>query len=59
VQDINRAVAKVFEQPDTQARLQQLSLTIRPMPVAHFESLLRDDWAQIAAQLANIKDSLD
>jgi tripartite-type tricarboxylate transporter receptor subunit TctC len=59
VQDINRAVAKVFKEPETQARLQQLSLTIRTMPVAQFERLLRHDWAQIAAQLANIRDSLD
>lgn len=59
VQDINRAVTKVFEEPETKARLQQLGLTIRPMPVAQFERLLRDDWAQIAAHLANIKDPLD
>lgn len=59
VQEINRAVTKVFDEPETKARLQQLGLTIRPMPVAQFERLLRDDWHQTAGQLAHIKVSLD
>lgn len=59
LQDINRAAAKVFEEPQTKARLQQLGLTIRSMPVAQFESLLREDWRQASDQLARFKGSLD
>ena len=59
LQDINRAAAKVVEEPQTKARLQQLGLTIRSMPVAQFESLLRDDWSQTAAQLTHIKNPLN
>lgn len=59
VQNINRAVAKVFEEPQTIARFQQLGLTIRPMPVSQFENLLRDDWRQASAQLTQFKGSLD
>lgn len=59
VQEINRAVTKVFDEPETKARLQQLSLTIRTMPVAQFESLLRDDWRQTSGLLANIKSPLN
>jgi tripartite-type tricarboxylate transporter receptor subunit TctC len=59
VQEINRAVAHVLAEPKIKAQLQQLGLTIRPMPVAQFESLLRDDWQQASNQLRRIKSSLD
>jgi tripartite-type tricarboxylate transporter receptor subunit TctC len=59
VQEINRAVANVLAEPKIKAQLQQLGLTIRPMSVALFESLLRDDWLQASNQLRRIKSSLD
>lgn len=59
VQEINRTVAKVLDEPKIKSRLQQLGLTIHPMSVAQFESLLRDDWRSATAQLANFKGSLD
>ena len=59
LQDINRAVALVFEDPPTKARLHKLGFTVRPMPVAQFESLLREDWRQASDQLARFKGSLD
>lgn len=59
LQDINRAVALVFEDPPTKARLHKLGFTVRPIPVAQFESLLREDWRQASDQLARFKGSLD
>lgn len=59
VQEINLAVTKVFDEPETKARLHQLGLTIRTMPVAQFESMLREDWRQASDQLARFKGSLD
>lgn len=59
LQDINRAVAMVFEDPPTKARLHKLGFTVKPMAVAHFESLLREDWRQASDQLARFKGSLD
>jgi tripartite-type tricarboxylate transporter receptor subunit TctC len=48
VQDINRAVARVFEDPQTQTRFQQMGLSLRSLTVAQFESLLREDWRQVS-----------
>jgi len=59
LQNINRAVSRVFEEPQTKTRLQQMGLLTRPLSVAQFESLLRDDWSQTAVLLSNIKKSLD
>lgn len=59
VQEINLALAKVLDEPKIRARLHQLGLTIRTMPVAQFESWLRDDWLQASRQLAHFKGSLD
>lgn len=59
VQEINRAVANVLAEPKIKSQLQQLGLTIRPMSVAQFESLLRDDWRQASNQVRRIKGSLD
>lgn len=59
VQEINRAVANVLNEPRIKAQLQQMGLSIRPMSVAQFESLLRDDWLQTSNQLLRIKGSLD
>jgi tripartite-type tricarboxylate transporter receptor subunit TctC len=59
VHDINRAVARVFEDTSVQTKFQQMGLSIRPMAVAQFESMLRDDWRQVSAQQAHIKVSLD
>ncbi len=59
VQDINRAVAKVLDEPKIKARFQQMGLTIYPMPVAQFESLLRDDWRRASSQVLKLKHSLD
>ena len=59
VQGMNLAVAKVFDDPQMKARLQQLGLSIRPMSVASFESLLRDDYRQAASFLSHFKGSFD
>jgi tripartite-type tricarboxylate transporter receptor subunit TctC len=59
VQGMNLAVAKVFDDPQMKARLQQLGLSIHPKSVASFESLLRDDYRQAASFLAQFKGSLD
>ena len=59
VQEINRAVANVLNEPRIKTQLQQMGLSIRPMSVAQFESLLRDDWLQTSNQLLRIKGSLD
>jgi tripartite-type tricarboxylate transporter receptor subunit TctC len=59
IQDINRAMAKVFEEPQTKTRFQKMGLNIRPMAVAQFESMLRDDWRLTADQSAQIKPSME
>jgi tripartite-type tricarboxylate transporter receptor subunit TctC len=59
VQSINLAVAKVFDEPQMKARLQQLGLSIRPKSVTAFENLLRDDYHQAESILARIKGSLN
>lgn len=57
--DIHRAMAKVLEEPQTKARLQGQGLIIRPMSMAQFDSLLREDWRQASGQLARLKGSLN
>jgi tripartite-type tricarboxylate transporter receptor subunit TctC len=59
IQDINRAAAEVFEEPQTKTRFQKMGLNIRPMAVAQFESMLRDDWRLTADQLTQIKASVE
>lgn len=53
--EMNRAVAKVLNDPVMKNRLMQLGLTPHPSTLAQFDAVLKDDWHQANALMTEFK----
>ncbi len=59
VEDINRAVAKVINEPTMHTRLTQLGLYPKSLSRAQFDSVLKDDWLHASQLMDQFKMTQD
>jgi tripartite-type tricarboxylate transporter receptor subunit TctC len=59
MEDINRAMMKVINDPAMKIRFMQLGISPKSMPRSQFDSVLKEDWAQSGAVMARLKNYLD
>jgi tripartite-type tricarboxylate transporter receptor subunit TctC len=59
MEDINRAMMRVINDPAMKIRFMQLGISPKSMPRSQFDSVLKEDWAQSGAVMARLKNYLD
>jgi tripartite-type tricarboxylate transporter receptor subunit TctC len=58
-QEMHRAFMKISEEPKIKTRYQQLGVVYRPMSMAQFDFLLREDWLKSSALISELNIKLD
>ena len=59
IQNLNRAVAKVINDPVLKVRFAQLGISPKVMPQARFESLLNEEWLRVSPMISEFNITND